>query len=923
MDTADRYISPATQTAPVEWKKVTNRSFHNVLKKFNVTVTKADAETGTPQSDASLAGAVYGIYKGKELLDTYTTDENGQFTTKNYICSDDWSIRELIPSEGYLLDSAIHHIGAEPQLYTVEHNSTRNNVNEQVIKGNIAITKHTDNGETQIETPEEGAVFEVYLKSAGSYKKAEETERDILTCDANGFAQTKYMPYGIYTVHQISGWDGRELMKDFDVFISQNSQTYRYLINNANFESYIKIAKKDIETGKTIPYAGAGFQIYAPNGERVSMTFTYPEVTAIDTFYTTTDGELITPQPLEYGEGYTLVEVQAPYGYVLDSNPIPFDVVQRNSEEESGIPVIKVECSNIAQKGTITVSKSGEVFSGVSSSQGVYQPIFAVDSLAGAVYEVTAAEDIVTTDGTVRAKKGEIVDTLTTGKDGEAKSKNLYLGRYEVKEVTAPQGMVVNETPHMVELAYAGQDIFVTETATDFQNERQKVEIDLVKSLEVNPEYGIGNNGEIKDVSFGLYAEKELTAADGSVIPADGLLEVINLDENGHGKARSDLPTGKYYVQEISTNCAYQKNDKKYPIDFEYAGQDTEAVHITANEGEAIKNKLIYGSVGGKKSDEDGKDLGGAIIGIFKAGTKEYTEENAIQTATSKDDGSFSFVKVPYGTWIIHEVESPEGYLLSEEEITVTIGKAGEFVEIELVNYFITGNLSLTKGDKDSPEKRLSGAVFEVYADRNGNEKIDKGDELLGEMGETENGVYQMDNLRYGRYLVKEKTAPEGFVPDENVYPVSIEENGKTYDVENEAGKGFLNEAQKGSLKIVKTSSDEKVEGISFRVTGGDGYDQTFITDKKGEIFVEDLRIGEYTVSEVGNEVSENYILPTDQKVLVKTDETVNVTMHNELRETPETGDDFILGLWVFLAAAFTLGAGIFGVVGYKLGKKR
>ncbi|MXP74609.1 Cys-Gln thioester bond-forming surface protein [Lachnospiraceae bacterium WCA-9-b2] len=923
VDTADRYIIPATQTAPVEWKKVTNRSFHNVLKKFNVTVTKADAETGTPQSDASLAGAVYGIYKGKELLDTYTTDENGQFTTKNYICSDDWSIRELIPSEGYLLDSDIHHIGAEPQLYTVEHNSTRNNVNEQVIKGNIAITKHTDNGGTQIETPEEGAVFEVYLKSAGSYKKAEETERDILTCDANGFAQTKYMPYGIYTVHQISGWDGRELMKDFDVFISQNSQTYRYLINNANFESYIKIAKKDIETGKTIPYAGAGFQIYAPNGEQVSMTFTYPEVTAIDTFYTTTDGELITPQPLEYGEGYTLVEVQAPYGYVLDSNPIPFDVVQRNSEEESGIPVIKVECSNIAQKGTITVSKSGEVFSGVSSSQGVYQPIFAVDSLAGAVYEVTAAEDIVTIDGTVRAKKGEIVDTLTTGKDGEAKSKNLYLGRYEVKEVTAPQGMVVNETPHMVELAYAGQDILVTETAIDFQNERQRVEIDLVKSLEVNQEYGIGNNGEIKEVSFGLYAEKELTAADGSVIPADGLLEVIDLDESGHGKARSDLPTGKYYVQEISTNCAYQKNDKKYPIDFEYAGQDTEIVHITANEGEAIKNKLIYGSVGGKKSDEDGKDLGGAIIGIFKAGTKEYTEENAIQTATSKDDGSFSFVKVPYGTWIIHEVESPEGYLLSEEEITVTIGKAGEFVEIELVNYFITGNLSLTKGDKDSPEKRLSGAVFEVYADRNENEKIDKGDELLGEMGETENGVYQMDDLRYGRYLVKEKTAPEGFVLDENVYPVSIEENGKTYDVENEAGKGFLNEAQKGSLKIIKTSSDKKVEGISFRVTGGDGYDQTFITDKKGEIFVEDLRIGEYTVSEVSNEVSENYILPIDQKVLVKVDETATVTMHNELRETPETGDDFILGLWVFLAAVFTLGAGIFGAVGYQWGKKR
>ena len=314
VDTAIRYVVPASQTAPIEWKKVTKRSFTNILKKFNVTVLKTDVETGKkPQGDATLAGAVYGIYKGEELVDTYTTDENGQFTTKYYICGNDWSVREITPSEGYLLDTTVHHVGAEPELYTVEYNSAKNDVNEQVIKGNIAIIKHTDNGETQIETPEEGAVFEVYLKSAGSFDAAEETERDTLICDKNGFAQTKDMPYGIYTVHQTSGWDGRELMKDFDVFICKDSQTYRYLINNANFESYIKIVKKDVETGKVIPYAGAGFQIYDPNGELVTMTFTYPEVTKIDTFYTTADGELITPQTLEYGKGYSLVEVQAPY----------------------------------------------------------------------------------------------------------------------------------------------------------------------------------------------------------------------------------------------------------------------------------------------------------------------------------------------------------------------------------------------------------------------------------------------------------------------------------------------------------------------------------------------------------------------------------------------------------------------------------
>lgn len=923
VDTAIRYVVPENQTAPIEWKKVTNRSFHNVLKKFNVTVTKTDVETGNPQGDATLAGAVYGIYKGEELIDTYTTDENGQFTTKYYICGDDWSIREISPSEGYLLDETIHHVGAEPELYTVEYNSAKNDVNEQVIKGNIAIIKHTDNGDTQIETPEEGATFEVYLKSAGSYENAKETERDILTCDANGFAQTKDMPYGIYTIKQTSGWEGRELMKPFDVFINKDGQTYRYLINNANFESYIKIVKKDAETGNTIPYAGAGFQIYDPNGELVTMTFTYPEVTTIDTFYTTADGDLITPQTLEYGKGYSIVEVQAPYGYVLNSEPVYFDVMQENSEEESGITLIEVVRSNMAQKGTVTVEKSGEVFSTVAGDKGLYQPIFSVSGLEGAVYEITAAEDIVTLDGTLRASKGEVVDTVTTGADGTAKSKELYLGKYEVKEITAPYGMVLNEETHSVELVYAGQEVAVTETATGFVNERQKVEIDLVKSLATDEKYGVGTNGEIFDVTFGLYAAEELTAADGTVIPADGLLEVISLDESGHGRAISDLPMGSYYVQEISTNSAYILDDTKYPVVFEYAEQDTATVHITANEGEAINNDIIYGSVNGKKSDEDGNALGGAVMGIFKTGTTEFTKEAAIATATSAEDGSFAFEKVPYGTWIVREIESPKDFVLSEEEIAVTVGKVDEVVEIELVNYRIRGNIELTKVDKDYPDNKLTGAEFEVYADTNGNGELDKDDELLGKMTEVEIGVYQMKELLYGKYFVRETKAPEGFILDGNVYPVSIEENGKTYTVENEAGKGFLNEAQKGSLKIVKTSSDGKVEGFSFRVIGNNGYDQTFKTNKNGEIIIEGLRIGEYTVSEVNDKASSGYILPADQKVTVKIGETVTVTMHNELRDTPKTGDDFNPALWGGLAAACVIGAGVLGVIAFKGRKKK
>lgn len=636
VDTAIRYVVPASQTAPIEWNKVTNRSFHNILKKFNVTVTKTDAETGKPQGDASLAGAVYGIYKGEELIDTYTTDANGQFTTKYYICDNDWTIREISPSEGYLLDTTIHKVGAEPELYTVELNSTENAVNEQVIKGNISIIKHTDNGETQIETPEEGAVFEVYLKAAGSYEAAKETERDTLTCDENGFAQSKDMPYGIYTVKQTSGWEGRELMKPFDVFINQDGQTYRYLINNANFESYIKVVKVDAESGKNIPYAGAGFKIFDPDGNQVTMTFTYPTPTTIDTFYTDANGQLVTPEKLEYGKGYSLVEVQAPYGYVLDSTPVYFDVAEEHSSDEGGITVIKVDKPNMAQKGTVSIEKTGEVFSGVNISgvenaDVIYQPVYEVKGLAGAVYEISAAEDIITPDGTLRYAKGEVVDTVTTDENGLAKSKELYLGKYTVVEITAPEGMVINKEAHDVELTYAGQEVSVTETATSFVNDRQKVAVSLEKTIEKNDIFNIGNGDEMKNISFGLFAAEELVSASGTSIPADGLIEIISLSENGKAVIKTDLPFGSYYVKELATDEHYILTDAKYPFTFSYAGQDTANVEIAVNDGKPIENKLIYGSVSGKKITENGEALGGAVIGLFKADETEYTKVKEIE----------------------------------------------------------------------------------------------------------------------------------------------------------------------------------------------------------------------------------------------------------------------------------------------------
>lgn len=702
VDTAIRYVVPAKQTAAIEWNKVTNKSFHNKLKKWQLTVTKSDSETGEAQGDATLAGAVYGIYNDGQLVDTYVTDANGQFTTKYYICGDSWSLQEISASEGYLVTFGGEHIGAEAKLYTAEYNSTALSVLETVQKGKIAVIKHTDDGETQIETPEEGAEFEVFLKSSGSYEGAKESERDILTCDAFGFAETKELPYGVYTVKQTKGWDGRELMDAFDVFVNKDGQVFRYIINNEPFKSYVKVIKTDAETGKAIPYAGAAFQIYRPDGSKVEMTYTYPEITTIDTFYTTADGMLITPQQLDYGYGYSLVEVSAPYGYVLNSEPVYFDVTEDNSTEESAVTIIKVERPNMPQKGTITVSKSGEVFSSVTAVGGgyvdeegndvefpvVYQPVYDAAGLEGAVYEITAAEDVITPDGTLRYAKGTVVAEITTDSEGKAVTEPLYLGRYEVKEISAPYGMVLNDEIHSVELTYAGQEVEITETSISFHNERQKVEISLEKILAQDERFQLGMNGEILSVQFGLFAAEDLTAADGSVIPADGLMEIINCDENGSVVFQTDIPVGaKLYVKEVSTDSHYILSEEKYPIEFAYAGQDTALVEIKANDGGAIENDLIYGAVKGLKIDRETEEtIEGALFGLFKPDENDYTEETAILTAKSQEDGIFMFENIPYGNWVIRELAPAEGFLPNTDLHHVQVGMDGQVIEITVVN---------------------------------------------------------------------------------------------------------------------------------------------------------------------------------------------------------------------------------------------
>lgn len=1027
----DKYVQPQSQQVTVYPGQTSSVSFSNILKKFTVEMEKVDSATGEAQGDSTLDGAVYGMFKGETLLDTYTTANGGKFTTKEYPCGPDYSIREISPSEGYLLDETIYPVGAEPGNFTLENNSIPMTATEDVILGSIAITKHTDqpaipdqeepapqseapaeesnpaesvpaeeepaesnsieeapssgsseipesppvpeesgesssesspapesepepapttvpqlvpavaslaskasvlplsttasSDEVQIEQPEEGAEFQVYLASAGSYENAKETERDLLITDSHGFARSKDLPYGLYVVHQTAGAEGQKFVPDFSVFISEHGKTYYYILNNPTFTSLIRFEKKDLESGKIIPLAGTAVKIRnADTGEWVVQHLNYPSPIDIDTFVTDATGTLMLPEPLPFGN-YELYEQQSPWGYVFDGEPVPF-VVDGTQD------VITVEKYNIAQKGTITVSKEGEVFSHVVEAGGLYQPQYEVQGQPGAVYDITALEDIVTPDGTIHLRAGELAATLTTGSDGTATSEPLYLGRYQILERTAPDGMVIDPEPKEVTLSYAGQEVEITSASVGFVNERQKVEISLRKLLEQDETFSIGMNEEWKNITFGLFAAEELTAADGTSIPADGLIETIGVDENGNAIFKTDVPCGaSLYVKEIGTDEHYILSGEKYPVVFEYAGQDIAKVQIQVNDGEAIENTLKRGRVSGWKVDQDGFELAGAKIGLFRFDETEFTEETALMVTESNEIGYFEFDKVPVGNWLVREIAPPAAFVLTEETFPVEITEDGQTIEIHIENQIIKGIAETTKVDADYPENKLSGAVFEIYADVDNNGEFDADiDQLVGEMTETEPGLYQMKDLVYGNYFLHEKESPEFFQRDENYYPFSITENGAVVRIETEAGVGFLNKAQTGSLKVVKTADDDNIEGRTFKITGadfmGNPYEQEFQTDENGEINVQ-LRVGEYTVSEAAGEDSEKYILPDDQTVEIKAGETTTVKMHNklvpEVPTVPQTGDSpwmpALLGA-LALFAALSGGALLFL---HHTGKKR
>lgn len=575
----------------------------------------------------------------------------------------------------------------------------------------------------------------------------------------------------------------------------------------------LEVYKTDSETNT--PLAGVEFEVRAAEDFFVSSAQLHKEGDVICTMTTDSTGHADTGNAQMYvGAKYTLTETKTAEGYKInkDSKIFEFNFAGNTVSYSK----LNIDVGNDSQKGKISVYKLGEAFTGVTaldsaifvdengeimeSGQTTYTPVFTECALGGAVFQVTAAEDIVTADGTTRAKAGDVVAEITTDENGYAETELLYLGKYEVREIKAPFGYVLDSKPKTVELTYAGQEIAVRDTVnTAFDNDYQGVRVSLSKVMENDELFGIYGKDNFTSVRFGLFAAEEITASNGTSIPAGGLISEVSLAEDMTAKFDAKLPFGKYYVQEIATDDKYILNGEKYLVTFEYMGQDIQTVDIDC--GQFI-NSIKRGYVRGYKVNDSGEPLENAVFGLFAADTSEFTNENAIMTAVSDENGYFEFADIAYGNYIVCEIEAPAGYIFSDEKYPVSISENGAVVEIIAENKPITVEIS----KRDVYGNELKGAKMKL---------INVNGEIVDEWT-SEGTNHVISELPAGAYTLKEIAAPDGYVIATDIgFTVDIYGNVTVENVESIAT------SENGNPLIVMVDDTTKVEISKQDITNG------------------------------------------------------------------------------------------------------
>lgn len=907
---ANYQADPTVYPVDINIGKTSTKNVLDERTYAKIHLIKEDAETGAnPQGDATLEGAVYGLYarenivhpdgttgivhKAGDLVSTLKVDRKGDAVVKDLYLGK-YFVKEIQAPEGYLLDETEHDVECSYEGGTVPTIERTVKSAELVMKQPFQIIKAANNGETDADLLK-GAGFSAYLKSSlekkedGSYDFSH-AEPVILTADGKtemftdekGYACSIPLPYGTYIVRETTTPHNYKPVEDFEITIRENNpdkpQVWKVLLDK-EFSAKLKIIKKDDETKKPVLVAGTEFKIYDLDHKKyVEQVTTYPTVTVHKSFFTDSQGYLILPKNLEIGH-YRIEEVTAPDGYVVNKNYVEITVDSDTAYEVDGVSgdvIIEVSYEDQPVKGNLVVYKKGEMLSDFENDF-----IYEEQYLSGAEFEVRAAEDICTPDHQKDADgnrivlyaKDTLVATITTGESGKAVAKDLPLGRYYVVETKAPEGFVLNPEPVTVALTYQDQETPVVEAEAMVGNDRQKVSISVEKQ-------DIENGQVLSGAVFGIYNKKDIQANGKVLVKADTLLQEMTSDENGMATCTLDLPFGEYYVKELKAPEGFVSSDEVLEFVAEYQGQETKLVFLqTVKKNEPTTAEFT-------KSDlTTGVELEGARLKVMDK------DGNVIDEWTSEKDKPHVIKRLVVGeTYTLHEEFAPYGYLKATD-VTFTVKDTAEVQKVEMKDEVPKGLLIINKkGEflekitlldnvKGTVEHffeyitgNLSEVTFEVYAaeDIKAADGVSadhyKKDELVGTITTDEKGIAKMEDLPVGKYYVKEVKTAHGFVLDGEPRFVDLTYRDQdtpvvTFDEE------WQNNRQKIKVTVLKKEKDTErmLEGAIFGL-----FTKEDIKGRDGKVLMEAGTLIEQKTTDENGQILFKADLPVDGTYIVK-----------------------------------------------------
>ena len=823
----------------------------------------ANIDAPSTRGDGELTGAVFRVLAGAEIrdrqgnvlfkkgdtvVDALTTAGGDASAATGELWPGLYEIVEVSPPVGYQPSDAHFFVDArsaasQSETAVVTYEGLKLNIIKQ---GVYAIVKFLGDNEIHddaglIETPEEGAEFELYLKKAGSYGNARAFERDYLVTNRYGYAKTKLLPYGLYVLKQVKGKAGHALKSPVEIFIRGDEDVANppiLTINNQAIRYRLKLIKTDAKTGKTVRLANTAFKLLDSDGNVVTQTVSYPTRREIDTFYTDDNGEVTLPETVTRGM-YFIEEVQAPQGYLIRTERFGVFVGETGDAPDEAY-TLDIEIPNEPVMGRVMVEKKGLKFVRLEEQADafgniVHQPVYEEGYLAGAVFELRAAEDIVGKDGTLWFHAGDVADTITTTEAGKDASKELPLGRYELVEVSAPEGYLLDGAPHGVELRYENDRTAVVETNVTLGNDYLSAEITLEKEkedLEIIMEgdhvrqalVNIPGEGFV----FGLFADEELRVGD-VTLTADTLVATGATDAAGRLAFVGNFPHGAYYVKELSAPDGWTLNPAKFAVTLEPEVQSGGVICVSLPE--PVHDELIYTRVTLTKTDITGqKTLPGATIEV------KDEQEKVIYRETADANGQIPQIPVTPGTYTFKEVYAPDGYALNEAEMRFTVDADGNVTGDTTIRDDYT-RFSLRKvGESGKP---LAGVMF----------GLKKADGMLMMTAKTDaKGMATFEKVPFGTYTLVETQALPGYLKADTEIRLTVD---GTFVNPKEPIATVINERQKiRGLKV--DTAGQALTGAEFNLINADTGEIVDVAEsnEKGEFFLTGFGYGDWIIRE-------------------------------------------------------------------------